>query len=118
MSYKGLLLLPVYRYAYIGMVANAYSNELSLGGVDYSVWEVVISTIAYVSLCILYSHRIMVWWFVAGSSVLLWFILRYIEYCALVRAVHGRVCIRALLCFIPGYLLVKAHRLETGGIVS
>lgn len=38
---KWLLLLPVYRYAYIGMIANAYAKEQHVEGVNYSVYEVV-----------------------------------------------------------------------------
>lgn len=111
MDLKWCLFLPVHRYAYIGMVANAYSGVLHLGGVDYSVYEVWCSVATYGLAILVYETRTWYACMFFGAAAFLWVLVRYIEYYTLMKATHKWACFWALLCFIPVVLFYNAERM-------
>lgn len=110
MELKWLLFLPVYRYAYIGMLANAYAKEQELGGVDYSVYEVVLSTATLVSgfvSCLYPSTLASVAFSLSG---VIWAFLRFLEHFTIFSLMSKHPIWAALFSWIPGVLLWQSIR--------
>lgn len=108
MEFKWLLLLPVYRYAYIGMIANAYAKEQNMEGVNYSVYEVVISTAFYMFVGAYLRYRNDYILYIAIGTVVLWILLRYLEHFAVFRLFTKHPLCWASVSWIPGVLLWRA----------
>lgn len=108
MELKWLLLLPVYRYCYIGMIANAYSKEQKLGGVDYSVGEVVVSTVCIILVIAYYYYpgTIMKLFVIAIGSM--WILMRVLENYTVLKMFTKRPFLLAIVSWIPGVMLWQA----------
>lgn len=109
MEFRWLLLLPVYRYAYIGMIANAYAKEQGTGGINYSVYEVVFSTIFTGCLSV-------VLWRTTTNTILMlcaisamWGVLRTVENFIIFRMFNKHPALSALFGYLPGVILFNAR---------
>lgn len=110
---KWMLLLPFYRQAYVGLIANAYAHEMGFEEQeDHSTYEVMIFAAEAGSL--------LLWWFCrtiyVGLIVAVVFILR-----AIIRFSTNLVLFQyhckhpvftALCSAMPGVLLYQASKME------
>lgn len=111
MECKWLLFLPVYRYAYIGLVANVYSIENRVMGVDYSVYEVVTSTMFYVFLgaYFLYHNHLILYGL--GAVTVFWIFLRFVELYSILCGFRKKAFLWSVISLVPGVLLYQAYYL-------
>lgn len=108
MEFKWLLFLPVYRFAYIGMIANAYAKEQNMQGVNYSLYEVILSSIFSLSACLLVRHQTDIILVTTCGAALMWGVVRVAESFTILRLFNKHPIIFACLCLVPGILLYKA----------
>ena len=108
MEFKWLLFLPVYRYAYIGMIANAYAKEQDMQGVNYSLYEVILSSFFSLSVCLYVWYQTDIMLVTTCSILLLWCVVRIAESFTIFRLFNKHPVLFGCLCLVPGVLLYKA----------
>lgn len=104
-----MLCMPVYRYAYIGMIANAYAKEQKMSNVNYSVYEVVLSSIFTVSLGLYLWQKSDITLVLMGGVALVWCVVRISESYTVFRMFNKHPVVFAILSLFPGVVLLKAR---------
>lgn len=108
MELKWLLLLPVYRYAYIGMIANAYAKEQHVEGVNYSVYEVVLSTVFIGCAVLTYTKTTTITVLALCAISVLWAVVRMVENFTIFKMFNKHPFWFSLIGCLPGVMLYKA----------
>lgn len=109
MELKWLLLLPVYRYAYIGMIANAYAKEQRVDGVNYSVYEVVLSTVFICCVILAYVKTTTYTILALCAVTVLWSVVRMVENFTIFKMFNKHPLWFSMIGCIPGVVLYKAR---------
>lgn len=113
MELRWLLLLPIYRTAYIGLIANAYSREQRHTNIDYSVYGVSIKCSIYALSLISYWKHSEALWYITYSLILVWAIYSLSLSYTILKLYTKHTLLWALISWLPGvtlYLAVCAER--------